>query len=109
MQLRRADAPSRGIADLVSEAVKLEAEGEDSKVRGTAGYTRLVYGLTRVPQDARDAQKMLGHIDRKLVKQVRAAASGAARVLLMRLVRTSADGHDLCVRRHVHGRTRPDF
>ena len=55
----------------MSEAVKAEAEGgEDSKVRAFAASSSLCSGSLARLQDTRDAQKMLGHVDRKLVKQV---------------------------------------
>ena len=48
---------------------------------------------------------MLGHVDRKLVKQVRAAALNSIMAFLMRELLHGLDGHDLRVRRDFHGRT----
>jgi hypothetical protein len=68
----------RGIADLVSEAVLREAASDSNlKVRhGSEPGVRVcvldtLYACV-VSQDARDAKKLIGHVDRKLVKQARA-------------------------------------
>ena len=64
----------RGIADLVSKAVQLEAESDPNlKVRRIAGAEdTLSRALTgRAVQESQDAKRLLGHVDRKLVKQAR--------------------------------------
>jgi hypothetical protein len=70
----------RGIADLVSEAVMREAASDSNpKVRcGGRPHCRVFAYLKLCAvstQAARDARKLIGHVDRKLVKQARATHS----------------------------------
>jgi hypothetical protein len=66
-----------GIADLVSKAVEVDAASDaDLKARASPCGERV--GQWTNPrrfcgclQDSRDAKKLLGHVDRKLVKQAR--------------------------------------
>lgn len=72
-----------GIANLVSEAVKREA-ASDTNLKARPSQCLVITFLALLTsrglwQDAREAQKLLGHVDRKLVKQARLQRAHALR------------------------------